>query len=146
MPITIDAVFARLPDRIGTEDDLDAVLRRIGGVPAWDRAKLAVLRHAVLGQKLVVRDDSGTIIKAQAPRQQPTEADALVARQEMERDHMRREALAYQQQDEALHGHERQQFRQAVDAHIAPRLKALEERLEALEERFAEMADHVPAA
>lgn len=56
-----------LPEVIGTDAQLDALLRRLGHVPDWDGARLSLLRHTVWTQRLVARDDSGRIVRAERP-------------------------------------------------------------------------------
>ena len=84
MPIKLEVLFAALPDVIGTEADLDAVLTRIGKVPARDRAKLSAIRTAIVEGRLVVRDAEGRIVKAAAlPDWKAAEARALPERNQL---------------------------------------------------------------
>ena len=146
--INIEKLYAALPDVIGTEADLDAVLRRIGKVPDWDGAKLSLLRHSVTDGRLVVRNAEGVIVKAAELPKWPTDAELLKARQQREVEEMfppqfvgkwdavNRRVIG---PDEPAHPRFREQRERDAEVLrvVAPRLEALETQVRGLQEQLA---------
>jgi hypothetical protein len=150
--INIEALFAALPDVIGSEADLDVVLRRIGRVKDWDGAKLSGLRHSVTELRLVVRNADGVIVKAAELPRFPTEAErmaALAEQQLRDLNESMRGPDSTPAWDQALGravspdepGHPRfaaqRQQDAAILAVVGPRLEALEAEVRGLREQIA---------
>jgi hypothetical protein len=68
--VTLESLYAGLPDAIGDDAALDAVLRRIGRVADYDGAKLSALRTIVFHNRLVVQAPDGHLVKGELPTPQ----------------------------------------------------------------------------
>lgn len=64
---SLEALHAGLPDVIGDDAALDAILRRVGRVEDYDNAKLGALRTVVFHNKLVVQAPDGQLVKGELP-------------------------------------------------------------------------------
>lgn len=67
MAVDIEQIHAALPEVIGDESDLDAILRRVCRVPDWDGAKVSALRTVAFHNRLVVQAPGGQLVKGELP-------------------------------------------------------------------------------
>jgi len=157
--IHLDLLWAELPEVIGDEAALDAVLRRIGRVKDWDHAKLSALRHSVTENRLVVRDDRGRIVRAAELPKFPSEEEINAARAQQQLKELNDSLQGPDRlpawnaalgrtvgPDEPEHPRFTAQHQQdaAILAVVGPRLAALEAEVRGLREQLAAVLAGTP--
>ena len=86
--MSIEAVWAALPDGPLNEKEFDDALRRIFKIPGWDGAKLDGYRTTAFHNRLVLQNVDGLIVKATELPRWPTEDERLEAQRVRERKEM----------------------------------------------------------
>ena len=73
--MSIEAVFAALPNGPLNETEFDDALRKIFKIAEWDNAKLQMYRTTAFHNRLIVEDADGRLVKAAALPHWPTEEE-----------------------------------------------------------------------
>ena len=137
MAVSIEAIYAALPDVVGDEAALDAILRRIGRVPDHDNGKLDAMRAVAFHNRLVIQAPDGQFVKGELPKARSfmeVENERIAAMAAEER--RRRDALT---PDEKYVNPQRVQTEQFIQEIVGERFAALEEQVSDLQQQVEEM-------
>ena len=144
MAVSIEAIYAALPETMADEGEFDAVLRRVGRVADYDGAKLGALRTIVYHNKLVVRALDGQLVKGELPKAQSfAEAENERIAQVVARQRRQRELLT---PDENYVNPQRVQTEQFIQQVVGERFAALEEQMADLQQQVEALQSQDVAA
>jgi hypothetical protein len=138
--MSIEAVFAALPDGPLSEKEFDNALRRIFNVREGDFAKLDTYRTTAFHNRLMVKDEDGLLVKAAELPHWPSEEERLDARRAEERrlrfppkpKHFDGQKLV----DESDVNPFRTQLEQLISELVGARVDALEEQVSDLQQQI----------
>jgi hypothetical protein len=150
--MSIEAVWAALPDGPLSEAEFDDALRKIFKLAAWDGAKLDGYRATAFHNRLVLQNVDGLIVKATELPRWPTEDERLEAQRVRERHEMfaateggagwvstprpGSDTTVWTADTSVVTNPLRQQFEQLISELVGARVDALEERVSDLQQEI----------